>query len=147
MTSPTPAPIVVMASPEPNLLIRAIWFVFIGWWLSQLVILLGWFLNITIVLIPAGVFVLNRVPQAATLKSSRKAVRHGFDTETGLHTVEMVDKQQLPMWQRAVYFLLIGWWASLIWLETAWVLGLLIITLPLSFWMFGAAGKVTTLRN
>jgi uncharacterized membrane protein YccF (DUF307 family) len=140
-------PVVVMASPEPNILIRAIWFIFIGWWLSQFAILLAWLLNLTILLIPAGVFILNRIPQIATLKSSRKAVQHGIDRETGLYTVEMVDREQLPMWQRAIYFLLVGWWASLLWLEAAWFIGLLIVTLPVSFWMFGAAGKVTSLRR
>jgi uncharacterized membrane protein YccF (DUF307 family) len=144
---PAATPVVVMASPEPNLLIRVIWFIFIGWWLSQLVLLLGWLLNLTILLIPAGVFVLNRIPQAATLKSSRKALRVRVDEETGVQVVEMVDREQLPMWQRAVYFLLVGWWASLIWLELAWLFGVLIVTLPLSFWMFGATGKVTTLRR
>lgn len=141
------SPIVVMASPEPNLLIRVIWFVFVGWWLSWLMILLGWFLNLTLILIPAGVFVLNRIPQAATLKSSRKDLRHTIDAATGVHIVEMVDREQLPMWQRAVYFLLVGWWASFLWLQMAWLFGVLIVTLPLSFWMFGATGKVTTLRR
>lgn len=136
-----------MASPEPNLLIRVLWFVFIGWWLSQLVILLGWLLNLTILLIPAGVWILNRVPQVATLKSSRKALRSSVDAETGAQIVEMVDREQIQLWKRAVYFLLVGWWASLIWLEIAWLFGLIIIGLPLSFWMYGATGKVITLRR
>jgi len=147
MPGSTQTPVVVMASPEPNLLIRALWFVFIGWWLSQFVILLGWLLNLTIVLLPAGVWCLNRIPQVATLKSSRKAVETRVHPGTGLTMVEMVDREQLPFWQRALYFLLVGWWASLLWLEAAWIFGILIITLPLSFWMFGASGKVTTLRR
>jgi len=139
--------VVVLASPEPNLLIRALWFFFIGWWLSQFVILLGWLLNVTILLIPAGVWVLNRVPQVATLKSSRKALRSSVDAETGIQIVEMVDREQIQFWKRAVYFILVGWWASLIWLELAWLFGLIIIGLPLSFWMYGATGKVITLRR
>ncbi len=147
MQGASTTPVVVMASPEPNIVIRAIWFFFIGWWLSYVVIWVAWLLNLTLILIPAGVWCLNRIPQVATLKSSRKDLRVSVDEATGLQVVEMVDKAQLDFSIRAVYFLLVGWWASLIWLHIAWVLGVLIITLPLSFWMFGATGKVTTLRR
>lgn len=140
-------PVVVLAAPEPHLAIRVIWFVLIGWWLSQFVILLGWLLNVTIVLLPLGIWMLNRVPQMATLKSSRKSLRTRVDAATGVQVIEMVDRPQRPFWQRALYFLIIGWWFSLLWLEVAWLFGILIITLPLSFWMFGATGKIITLRR
>ncbi len=137
---------IVVSNPEPNLLIRVIWFVFVGWWLSQLVILVGWLFNLTVLGLPLGIYILNRVPQAATLKSSRRLAA-STTLADGTQVVGFADQPQHPWWIRAVYFLLVGWWASLLWLEVAWLLGVLIIGLPLSFWMFGAAGKVTTLRR
>ena len=49
--------------------------------------------------------------------------------------------QQRPFVIRALYFLLVGWWASALWLSVAW--GLMSVTLglglPLAFWMFNRA--------
>ena len=69
----TSAPVVVMASsPEPNIALRAVWFIFIGWWLSGLTVLLAVLLQLTILGIPAAIWLINRIPQITTLKSSRK---------------------------------------------------------------------------
>jgi hypothetical protein len=50
---------------------------------------------------------------------------------------------------RAVYFLLIGWWFSAVWLLLAWVLTLVTggLALPLSFWMFDRVPALTTLAR
>jgi uncharacterized membrane protein YccF (DUF307 family) len=147
MNTGSPPPTVVMVAPETNLLVRVVWFIFVGWWLSQLVVLVSWFFNVTIIGLPLGVYLMNRIPQAATLKSSRKNLTHRVDPTTGALIVELTDRPQRIWWQRALFFLVVGWWFSLLWLEAAWLFGVLILTLPLSFWMFGAAGKVTTLRR
>ena len=140
-------PLLVVPSAEPHLVFRAAWFILVGWWLSQITILAAWILNVTLIGLPAGIWLLNRIPQVATLKSSRKSIQIRTDDATGLRVVERADRPQRPFWQRALYFLLLGWWFSLIWLEVAWLLGILIVTLSLSFWVFGATGKVTTLRR
>src|SRR5688500_19998521 len=113
--------VVVVQKRDPNLLIRIIWFVFVGWWLSQIVILVGWLLNITVIGIPAGLWLLNRVPQAATLKMSPVEVTTGYDSETGAASVSVERPRQRPFWQRALYFIFIGWWFSFLWLEAAWL--------------------------
>jgi hypothetical protein len=46
-----------------------------------------------------------------------------------------VGAEQRPFWQRAIYFVLVGWWFSGFWMGAAWLLSVLIITLPLGFWM------------
>jgi hypothetical protein len=50
---------------------------------------------------------------------------------------------------RALYFLLIGWWASFLWLNVAWALTLFTIGLglPIAFWMFNRAPAITTLAR
>ena len=136
--------IVTMESPEPNLLIRAVWFFVVGWWLSGLAISLAVLLQLTIIGIPAAVYIINRIPQATTLKSSRTAI---VTEGEGVARVGFSDREQRSWLVRAIYYVLVGWWAVSLWLVVAWAAGLTIVLLPLSFWMYGAAGKVQTLRR
>jgi uncharacterized membrane protein YccF (DUF307 family) len=53
---------------ELPFLLRAVWFVFVGWWLGILMFKIGYILCLTIVLMPFGVWMLHRVPLALTLK-------------------------------------------------------------------------------
>ena len=136
--------VAVRESPQPNILIRALWFIVVGWWLSGLATFLAVLLQLTIIGIPAAVYIINRIPQATTLKSSQTVtVAEG----EGVVRVGFSDRQQLSWWIRAIYYVLVGWWAVSLWLVVAWVAGLTILLLPLSFWMYGAAGKVQTLRR
>ena len=136
--------VAVMESPQPNILIRALWFIVVGWWLSGLATFLAVLLQLTIIGIPAAVYIINRIPQATTLKSSRTVeVAQG----EGVVRVGFSDREQRSWWIRAIYYVLVGWWAVSLWLVVAWVAGLTILLLPLSFWMYGAAGKVQTLRR
>ncbi len=117
-----------------------------GWWASGLVIALAWVLNVIIIGLPAGLWLLNRVPQVATLKPAPASVRAQFDEATATYTVD-TEVEQLPTWQRATYFILVGWWFSALWLLVAWLAGITIVLLPLAFWMYGMSAKLTTLRR
>jgi uncharacterized membrane protein YccF (DUF307 family) len=46
----------------PNIVIRAIWFLFIGWWLSGLVSAISWLAMLTIIGLPIGIYLINRIP-------------------------------------------------------------------------------------
>ena len=50
-------------------------------------------------------------------------------------------------WSVRLYFVLIGWWFSLLWSLLAWLLCVTIIGLPLGVWMFNRLPSVTTLMN
>ena len=50
-----------------------------------------------------------------------------------------------PLALRAIWFLLIGWWASLIWSIIAWVFSLTLVLMPISFWMWNRVPTITTL--
>jgi uncharacterized membrane protein YccF (DUF307 family) len=47
--------------------VRLIYFVFIGWWFSLGWSLAAWFLCVTIIGLPLGVLMLNRLPNVTTL--------------------------------------------------------------------------------
>lgn len=132
------APDVVVA-PGPNLPIRALWFVLVGWWLGGIVISLAWLANVTIIGLPLGVYLLNRLPTIFTLRPQEQSVRLTSAGEW------RQGKEQLPFLLCAVYFLLIGWWFSGLWLAGAYAIGVTMVGLPLSFIMFNYAGAVTTL--
>ena len=121
---------------ETNLLIRIIYFLLIGWWLGQIIIAVTWFFFITIIGIPLGIWLIDRLPTFVTLRAQER-----YRTIEGLEPAET----QRPFLVRALYFIFIGWWFSLFWLEVAYLLMLTIIGIPLAFLMFERAGAVTTL--
>ena len=49
------------------------------------------------------------------------------------------------MWQRALWFVCVGWWLGAIWMGTAYFLCLIIIGLPIGIMMFDRTGGVMTL--
>jgi uncharacterized membrane protein YccF (DUF307 family) len=62
-------------------------------------------------------------------------------------TMVTTGAQQLPMWIHVIYFVLVGWWASLVWTFAAYFISLTVVGLPVSFAMFNLVGMVTTLRK
>ncbi len=59
-----------MRIEQPNFLLRALWFVFVGWWLAALVLAAGYVLCITIIGLPFGFMLFDTVPWALTLRRS-----------------------------------------------------------------------------
>lgn len=116
-----------------SLLTRAIWFVFVGWWLTPLVVNLAWGLNLTVVLAPIGIKLINLVPTVLTLAEPRS-----FADPTAA-------RGQPPLLVRAVYFVLVGWWASFLWANLAVLFALTVVGLPVAIWMLNRLPYVTSL--
>jgi len=128
-----------------SFVVRALWYFFIGWWLGALVIVLGYLFTLTIVGIPLGFYFFNRVPQALTLRA--RTVSYQTEMRDGVAYVGEGMQPQHPWYLRAVWFVFVGWWLGAVWLTAAWVIGLLIITLPISFWMYNRISGVMTLQR
>lgn len=130
-------------------LIRVVWFFLLGWHVTLYWILIAWFLNVTIIGLPLGLWMLNRVPLVLTLRMSQAyVVAGGLGNAGGLGTaVYRSDLPQTNLLVRAIYFVLIGWWFSLAWSILAWLLCLTIILLPVGVWMFNRLPNITTLMN
>ena len=131
----------------PGLLVRVLWFIFIGWWLGLIWALLAWFFNLTIIGLPLGLAMINNIPQIMTLRPAR--VYTVLETRNGSQVIRQRPLEQHPFLLRALYFLVIGFWLSLVWMLLAWLISLVTLGLafPLSFWMFNRVPAVTTLAR
>jgi len=120
---------------QPSLLVRTVWFVFVGWWLTGLWLSIAWLLNVTIVGIPLGIKMINRVPYVLSLKKRTRYV----DPSDG------ASQYSIPV--RALWFVFVGWWASGVWTGVAYVLTLSIIGIPIAIWMYGKLPFVVSLYS
>jgi uncharacterized membrane protein YccF (DUF307 family) len=128
----------IVAVKPPNLILRVMWFILVGWWLTGILSVAAWALNATVIGLPLGLWIINRLPLAATLRPLSTEYR----IENGALRPAVA---QHPLLLRAIYFLLIGWWLSGLWMAVAYALLLTIVGMPAAFWMYGRIGAVTTL--
>ena len=125
------------------LLLRILYFFLFGWWATGVWILVAWLLNITVIGLPLGVWMLNRVPQVLTLRPARQVL---VAYERGEGVEFRTEGLPQPPWPiRLLYFVVIGWWLSLLWAIVAWVISATVIGLPLGVWMFNRLPALTTL--
>jgi hypothetical protein len=147
MAAPSPTVVVVQQATGPGLLVRGLYFIFVGWWVGALCTELAWLLCATILGLPLGLMIINRLPQVMTLKPAPSNLQ--VTVANGVVVVQQGGVPQRGFLVRALYFLLVGWWASFLWLNLAWALTFLTfgLGLPLAFWMFNRTPAVTTLAR
>lgn len=139
-------PVVIENRRNPGCLIQLLWFAFIGWWLGQAWMIIAWLFMISILGIPIGIIMLNMLPKVIALREPAREVAV-FRQADGKLVKNELEHRQLPFLIRALYFILIGWWFSAIWMEVAYLLCATIIGLPLGFWMFDRIPATLTLRQ
>ena len=139
----TPRVVVITDRGGPGFLVRAIWYIFIGWWLSGLAIALGWFLAVTIIGLPLAFMLFNRLPAIMTLRG--RTVTYESKVQDGVEYLKGRTHDQRPLLIRTFWFLLVGWWLGGLWMVAAWLISLPIITLPIGIWMMNRIGGVMTL--
>lgn len=142
---PPRPPIVVEQKTGPGLLIRALWFLFIGWWLSGIVASVAWFCMVTIIGLPLGIWLVNRLPTVITLRPRTSYAYASVDNYGNPVYSAPVPMDQPPWWIRGIWFLLVGWWASAITMAIGWALLLLIVTIPIGLWIFNRVPFVASL--
>lgn len=135
------APVVLNVTNSVSLLVRAVWFVLIGWWLGLIWTIFAWLFNLTLIGLPVGLLMLHTIPQIMTLRP-RSGPRLQV-VGNGSIVVQRPAEHPLPL--RAIWFVLVGWWASLLWSLVAWSFCATIILMPIAFWMFDRVPTITTL--
>lgn len=128
-----------MSDESPSLVVRAVWFVAVGWWLTGLLLSIAYVLNLTVVLLPFGIKTINYVPKALTLKET--------GSSGDVDTVEIGGSggDSPSVLVRAAYFVCVGWWASGIWIVFAYLLSLSVVGLPFGVKMFNKLPYVVSL--
>lgn len=134
----TTQPVQYVIANSGNILIRAIWFFLIGWWLGLIWTIFAWLFNLTLIGLPVGLMMLNSIPQVTTLHHQKGRPAYRYSRPHG---------PQHPLPLRAIWFVMIGWWASLIWSLIAWAFSLTILLMPISFWMWNRVPTITTLAD
>jgi uncharacterized membrane protein YccF (DUF307 family) len=130
---------------------RAVWFIFIGWWASGIWLTVAWLLNLSLIGMPIGIKMINKIPWIVSLKEPTIDVNADVDTEIIDDESQVSIREQAQAHDqrsivlRGVYFLLIGWWASGVWMSIAWVFSVSIIGLPAAIWMYSKLPAVVSL--
>jgi len=128
---------------ELPFILRVLWFFIFGWEITAVWILIAWALNATVLGLPLGLWMIDRVPQVLTLKA--RPGSYLMESDSG--SSRFVAAESPPFLLRAVYFLLFGWWFSLLWAVLAYLLCATILGLPLGVMMLNMMPTKTTLQS
>lgn len=138
--------VVIEQKQGPNILVRAVWWLLIGWWASGITVALAWIALITIIGIPVGIWLINRLPSVLTLRPRSRVWSMGQDAE-GRTVISDKGRAQVNWLVRGVWFIVIGWWASGIWMFLAWLVQLTVIGIPVALLMFNRTPFVASLYS
>jgi uncharacterized membrane protein YccF (DUF307 family) len=119
---------------QHSLVVRALWYLFVGWWATGLWLSAAWLLSVTVIGLPVGIKMINAVPKVLTLKERSGSLIDGAGA-----------REQPNLLFRGAYFLLVGWWASLAWMGLAYLISLTVVGLPIAVWLYNRLPYVTTL--
>jgi uncharacterized membrane protein YccF (DUF307 family) len=140
------APQLVIQVKQRGLFVRALWYVFVGWWLSGLMMFAAGACIASVVLLPAGLALVNRLPQVMTLRPRSTVVNAAMLADGSMqYTVGSAEQRSLLV--RTVYFCLVGWWAGMFVMFAAWMLSVLIVTMPLGLMLLNRVPAAVTLRR
>jgi uncharacterized membrane protein YccF (DUF307 family) len=141
----SPRAVIATRSDGPGILIRTVWFIFVGWWLTALVNVVAYVVALTIIGLPIAFMIFNRLPTVLTLRP--RTVHTTHETADGVAYVGDTTVPQQSFLARAVYFILVGWWFGAIWSVIAWLLCVSLIGLPFGVMMYNRLPAVMTLRR
>ena len=137
---------IVVNTTGPSMLVRALWYVFVGWWLTGLLMAVAWGVALTVIGLPLTFYLVNRIPTVLTLRPRREqyAVVTGPD---GVARYQRVQTPQESALVRIVYFILIGWWASAIWMAVSYFFMITVIGIPIGVMMTNRLPYVFSLHR
>jgi uncharacterized membrane protein YccF (DUF307 family) len=133
--------------------VRALYFLFIGWWLGFFWLNFGFLLCFLIVTLPIGLAMLNRLPRVLTLRSSGTSTSIGMTsvayggTTMNTVSVNIGATAQRSFLTRALYFIFIGWWFGYLWAVLGYCCCVSLILLPVGLVMLNRLPAVLTLRR
>jgi uncharacterized membrane protein YccF (DUF307 family) len=133
---------VVVRQNRPGCLVQLLWFVLVGWWAGQLWIALAWFFAATVIGIPLAVKMFNKLPDIIALRGAENFTVSYYGNRMVVNEVP-----QYNLLLRILWYALVGWWLTGIWVEVAYVLCLTFVLMPVGFWMFDRVPTIVSLRR
>ena len=135
---------VVVEVNKHGFIVRALYYIFIGWWFGLLWALLSWLVYATVIGAPLGAVMLNKVPGMISLKQREKS----YKVVSGMGGQDVVEEkpQQRRWWIRVIYYPF-GLIFSLIAIFVGWLLCVFIITLPLGIMIFNKVPAIASLHR
>ncbi len=130
----------------PHILVRAVWYILIGWWVTGIGMVLAYLAALTILGLPLSFWLVNRIPTMLTLRPRREQylLVAGAD---GVTRMKKMATQQTNVFVRIGYFILVGWWLSAIAMVAAYVLMLTVIGIPFGMMVVNRLPFVFTLHR
>ena len=132
---------------EAPVALRAVWFLVAGIPLTLLWILATWVAVCSVVGMPLAARMLELVPSVLTLRTYRAPVARREAWLPSLFGIASPAPAQIGWGSRAVYFVCIGWWLSLVWLLLGYTLSLTVIGMPLAYGMLRRTPAVANLER
>ena len=121
------------------MIIRFIYFLAIGWWVGLIVSFVSYLLCATIIGLPLGTALLNRMPGLVYLREPGDACPDGY------HHRHL--QEELPFLLRVLWFFVIGWSLGFIVIMAGYALALTIIGIPLGIYLLNRVPLVMTLSR
>lgn len=121
------------------MILRVIYFLAIGWWAGLFTAAAGYVLCITIIGLPFGLILLNRLPMVIFLKEKGELCPDGFDHRH--------PREELPLIVRAIWFIVLGWEAGFLAISIGYLLCLTLIGLPMGIWVLNRVPLLLTLSR
>jgi len=137
---------VVEVKTGPSILVRIVWYFLVGWWVTGIAMALAWLAAVVVIGLPLTFWLVNRIPTLLTLRPRREQ----FLAVVGADGVTRMRKLATPQTNvllRIVYFVLIGWWLSLLWMAVSYVLMLTIVGIPIGMLMVNRIPIVFSLHR
>jgi len=129
----------------PHFLVRVLWYIFIGWWLTGISLAVGYLAGLTVIGLPLAFWIFNRT---GTLLPLRPRTQTTTVVEAnGTTRLSHKGAEQRPLLLRAIWFVLVGWWAALVWMIVAYLISLTIIGIPVGIMMLNRLPEVFTLHR
>jgi hypothetical protein len=80
---------IVELKSGPHILVRIVWYVLAGWWITGIAMGIAWFAAIIVIGLPLTFYLVNRIPTLLTLRPRRArfAMVTGDDGSTGYRRI------------------------------------------------------------
>lgn len=130
---------------QHSLFARALYFISIGWWAGLIWLNIGYFFVLTIIGLPIGLMMLNRLPVVLTLRPPSQSININITGSTT--NINISGVQQVNFLLRALYFIFVGWWVGFAWSWVAYMMFVFIVTIPVGAMMLNTLPAIITLRK